>query len=93
MSCDTAVRASQSIFAAAQVRLRGGGGTDMSVGIEAAAALRPKPELVVIVTDGYTPWPTQPKNIQVVVALIGEGPKPPNWAQVVRIPAKGDDVT
>jgi predicted metal-dependent peptidase len=93
MSCDTAVRASQSIFAAAQVRLRGGGGTDMSVGIEAAAALRPKPELVVIVTDGYTPWPSQPKNIQVVVALIGEGPKPPNWAQVVRIPAKGDDVT
>jgi len=25
----------------------------------------------------------------VVVALIGEGPKPPSWAHVVRIPAKG----
>jgi len=89
LSCDTAVRTSQSVFAAAQVRLQGGGGTDMSVGIEAAAALRPKPELVVIVTDGYTPWPLQPKNIKVVVALIGEGPKPPSWAHVVRIPAKG----
>lgn len=32
----------------------------MSAGLEACAALRPRPEVVVVMTDGETPWPAQP---------------------------------
>jgi predicted metal-dependent peptidase len=55
LACDTAVRQTQHVFSASKVTLAGGGGTDMGAGIEAALALRPPPELVVVITDGFTP--------------------------------------
>ena len=40
----------------------------MGAGIAAAAALRPRPAVTVVLTDGYTPWPERaPKGIRVVV--------------------------
>ena len=55
LSCDTAIRSSQEVFAVEQVRLHGGGGTNMGVGLRAAVALRPRPEVIVVLTDGQTP--------------------------------------
>jgi predicted metal-dependent peptidase len=52
---------------------KGGGGTDMRVGIQVAADLKPAPEVIVIVTDGETPWPERkemPKKAEVVVCVI-----------------------
>ena len=89
LSVDTEVHARSRVHAARHVELAGGGGTNMARGIEAAAALRPKPAVVVVLTDGYTPWPAQaPKAMSVVVALVQTPHKSwpvPEWARTVII--------
>ena len=89
LACDTAVAPAQRVSSARQVQLIGGGGTDMGAGIGAAAALRPRPAVTVVLTDGYTPWPEQaPKGMRVVVGLIGDqAPEAPSWTRSVRVPA------
>ena len=89
LACDTAVGPAQRVSSARQVSLVGGGGTDMGTGIAAAAALRPRPAVCVVLTDGYTPWPSgAPKGMRVVVGLLGEGAvHAPSWARSVRVPA------
>jgi predicted metal-dependent peptidase len=89
LSCDAAVGAVQRVTSTRQITLTGGGGTDMGVGIAAAASLRPRPAVCVVLTDGYTPWPSSPpKGMRVIVALLGEGDtEPPAWAAVVRVPS------
>ncbi|HET9966916.1 MAG TPA: VWA-like domain-containing protein [Streptosporangiaceae bacterium] len=87
LACDTAVAPAQRVSSARQVQLTGGGGTDMGAGIAAAAALRPRPAVVVVLTDGYTPWPRlAPKGMRVVAGLLGEqAPEAPTWARAVRV--------
>jgi predicted metal-dependent peptidase len=89
LACDTAVGPAQRVNSARQVELVGGGGTNMGTGIAAAAALRPKPAVTVVLTDGYTPWPSlPPKGTRVVVGLLGPGaPTAPTWARSVRVEA------
>ncbi|RHW25409.1 hypothetical protein D0Z08_19470 [Nocardioides immobilis] len=84
-SCDAAVHTVQQVRRARDAKLAGGGGTDLRVGLAAADAERPRPEVVVVFTDGYTPWPRQPPiGSTVIVALLGrEGdqlPPTPAWA-------------
>jgi len=87
LACDTAVAPAQRVSSARQVQLVGGGGTDMGAGIGAAAALRPRPAVTVVLTDGYTPWPAQaPKGMRVVAGLIGDhAPDAPSWTRSVRV--------
>jgi predicted metal-dependent peptidase len=87
LACDTAVATAQRVSSARQVELTGGGGTDMAAGIAAAAALRPRPALTVVLTDGYTPWPElAPRGIRVLIGLLGDGaPAAPSWARAVRV--------
>jgi predicted metal-dependent peptidase len=87
LACDTAVAPAQRVSSARQVQLVGGGGTDMGAGIGAAAALRPRPAVTVVLTDGYTPWPAKaPKGMRVVVGLLGDqAPDAPSWARAVRV--------
>ncbi len=48
-------------------RLRGGGGTDMRAGLQAALQLHPPPTLVVVLTDGFTPLPhSRPQEADVL---------------------------
>ncbi|NBQ63365.1 MAG: hypothetical protein EBU40_13935, partial [Proteobacteria bacterium] len=73
-----------------QVVVKGGGGTDMRRGIEGASTLTPRPDVVIVLTDGYTPWPsTPPHGMRVVIGLIchyWNAPETPSWARSVIIP-------
>jgi len=96
LSCDAQVHSVKRVSRASQVELLGGGGTDMGAGITQALALRPRPSIIVVLTDGFTPWPAEaPRGAKVVVGIIEgrrgigpwmhRGPAPPSWARVVRI--------
>ncbi len=89
LAVDAAVHAVRRVSRARQVSLAGGGGTDMGEGIAAAAALQPRPTVVIVLTDGYTPWPERPPpGIRVIVGLLTEAGgawAPPEWARTVLI--------
>lgn len=91
LAVDTVVHTVRTVSRAAQVQLAGGGGTDMGAGIHAAAALRPRPSIVIVLTDGFTPWPDRaPKGMHVIVGLLAQHlgmylPPAPPWARVIRI--------
>lgn len=66
----------------ATTKLRGGGGTDMVAGLNHVLAQKPEPDAVIVLTDGYTPFPKErPKKVRVIWAIwkVGkdEPPKPP----------------
>ncbi|OIK03678.1 vWA domain-containing protein [Streptomyces monashensis] len=87
LACDADVHAVSRVTATEQITLGGGGGTDMRVGIEAALAVRERPSIVVVLTDGLTPWPDENPPCRIVAALIGSAaPQPPSWVETVRIP-------
>ena len=88
LACDAAVSTVQTVRRARDLRLGGGGGTDMRVGIDRAVRGRRRPDVVVVVTDGYTPWPHRPPpGVALVVALLHRRgthpPSAPSWARVV----------
>lgn len=71
-----------------KIKFKGGGGTDMRLCFNHVKGLRPKTNLIVVITDGYTPWPDEPPvGMQTVVVLTqaeSEG-SVPKWAKVVVI--------
>ncbi|MGM7422941.1 vWA domain-containing protein [Cellulosimicrobium sp. CpK407] len=84
-ACDSAVNAVARVRRAADATLVGGGGTDLRVGIRAAAEARPRPDVVCVFTDGLTPWPgAPPPGVAVVAAMLGRPGRPtppsPGWA-------------
>lgn len=94
LACDTSVGDVQHIRGRhdiPRVELTGGGGTDMGAGLRAAAALRPTPEVVVVLTDGWTPWPDTPPaeapRAAYVAVLLGDQSAPadstPHWIHAI----------
>ncbi|MBF6333512.1 DUF2201 family putative metallopeptidase [Nocardia transvalensis] len=87
LACDAASTEPQRVRSVADIQLVGGGGTDMRVGITAATTTRPTPHVVVVLTDGYTPWPTSPTRAQLICVIIGNPhATPPPWAMTVHVP-------
>jgi predicted metal-dependent peptidase len=97
LACDAEVQSVRRVSKASQVQLLGGGGTDMGEGITQAAALRPRPDIIVVLTDGLTPWPEQsPRRSTVIAGIIGNNralyhhaalgiPSPPPWIRTINI--------
>jgi predicted metal-dependent peptidase len=71
------------------LRLHGGGGTDMGVGIAAAGLLRPTPKIIVVFTDGYTGWPDGlPKGVETMIVCLTASEcleTTPSWARKILI--------
>jgi predicted metal-dependent peptidase len=93
-SVDAAVHTAQRLTKARDAVLVGAGGTDLRLGLRAIEAQRPRPDVVIVFTDGDTPWPpAPPPGARVVVGILGRRgqslqPTPP-W--VVRVECLLDD--
>jgi predicted metal-dependent peptidase len=88
LCCDARSGQVQRIARIEDVTFTGGGGTDMRAGLNAAAALRPRADLIVLATDGDTPWPAappadNPRARYVVVLVDGDRPHVPSWMRKI----------
>ncbi|WP_314171397.1 vWA domain-containing protein [Streptomyces winkii] len=98
--CDAAADTVHPLCSAEGIPLVGGGGTDLRTGFAKALRAQPRPDVVVALTDGQTPWPgTRPPCRTVVGLFPRERPgrsrheghpdrapdSPPEWARVVSI--------
>ena len=87
-SVDAAVHVTQRVRRARDAQLIGAGGTDLRVGLKAIEDQRPRPDVVIVLTDGDTPWPqTPPPGSAVIIALLGRAgwPVPPTPAWATRV--------
>ncbi|MFD9463954.1 VWA-like domain-containing protein [Streptomyces sp. NPDC060027] len=100
VSCDAAAGVAHPLCRAEGIPLMGGGGTDLRSGFAAALRAQPRPDVVVVLTDGQTPWPEARPPCRTVVGLFSrqelddswdeDDPdyvpdRPPAWARVVEI--------
>lgn len=92
LCCDAASSTPREVRSIGDVTLTGGGGTDMRVGIDTALAARPAPDVIVVFTDGGTPWPAHRLGVPLIVALIGSHARDtaPAWAKTVRVTPAAD---
>lgn len=72
LSVDADVHSAQKIVKPTQIKFLGGGGTDMRVGFEYLKDKKIRPNVVVVFTDGFTPWPCKEYPWKTIVILIGD---------------------
>ncbi|MFD3919391.1 VWA-like domain-containing protein [Streptomyces sp. NPDC058595] len=98
LPCDAAARLVHPLCRAAGIPLVGGGGTDLRAGFAKVLRTGPRPDVVVVLTDGQTPWPDTRPPCRTVVGLFDRRrtrsweeetdyvpDSPPAWARVVTI--------
>jgi predicted metal-dependent peptidase len=98
ISCDAAAGIAVPLCRAESIELMGGGGTDLRSGFARALRSRLKPQVIVALTDGQTPWPSEQPPCRTVVGLFPRPARrmneqdpdyvpdgPPPWARVVTI--------
>lgn len=85
ISADADVHNVQQVYSASKVSLLGGGGTDMCIPMEHFGDMpkHKRPNVVVVVSDAYTPWPEKsPGNISWVFLLTNDG-EPPSFGSII----------
>ena len=92
LPCDTQVYETIELKTANDIRkvfkLPGGGGTNMINGIAFAVEQTPIPDTILVLTDGYTPYPQEKFKIPVLYGIIGHSkltdnalPPNPPWGE------------
>ncbi|WP_329390985.1 vWA domain-containing protein [Streptomyces sp. NBC_01716] len=105
LPCDASAEIVHPLCRAAGIPLMGGGGTDLRTGFARALRKGPRPDVIVVLTDGQTPWPDSRPPCRTVVGLFDRESSsrsraeddpdyvpdaPPEWARVVSIgPSSG----
>lgn len=95
LTADVEVREAPRLRRAAELELLGGGGTDLRPALEVLRTHRLGPTTLVVLTDGFTPWPARPLAGRTVIAVLlsrrdGQIPDdPPAWVEVLRIDPAG----
>jgi predicted metal-dependent peptidase len=83
-----------------QIKYHGGGGTDMRVAYDAISKHKMKPNLIICITDGFTPWPEKeiPGTNNVIVILHEGNTEPerlkegvPSWAKVLTVRVEDEE--
>lgn len=78
INCDAGANIPVIVSDLDEFEIIGGGGTDMRIGIQAAAELDPPAGIIITMTDGFTPWPREvPEENQdaLYIALIIDSSK------------------
>lgn len=71
LSVDVQVAKKCLTRSARKIELFGGGGTDMGNAVTAMAELKPRPDVAVVLTDGYTAWPENPpRGLKKIIVVI-----------------------
>ncbi|MCY0939134.1 DUF2201 family putative metallopeptidase [Streptomyces sp. H34-S4] len=99
--CDASARIAHPLCQAEGIVLIGGGGTDLRTGFATALRSGARPDVIVVLTDGQTPWPSTRPPCRTVVGLFPRERRsagswdedeghyvpdgPPDWARVVEI--------
>ncbi|MEU4555861.1 putative metal-dependent peptidase [Micromonospora violae] len=95
LPCDATAQVVHALCRAQEIPLIGGGGTDLRTGFTRAQRMRP--DVIVALTDGQTPWPSARPLAGTVVGLFPRSRgswtenadrvpvTPPAWARVVTI--------
>ncbi len=74
-----------------RIELTGGGGTNMARIVAEVLQTRPQPQMILICTDGQTPWPEQDPGLPIVACLtnpratLPECYQPPSWIPIVEL--------
>lgn len=102
MPCDASAGTVHTLCRAEGIPLVGGGGTDLRTGFAKALRTSPRPDAIVVLTDGQTPWPETRPSCRTVIGLFPRGrtgydetnpdyvpDTPPAWARVVEIGTMG----
>ncbi|WP_327698479.1 vWA domain-containing protein [Streptomyces sp. NBC_00459] len=84
--CDAAAHMVHTLCRAEGIPLTGGGGTDLRTGFAKALRATPRPDVVVVLTDGQTPWPDTRPPCRTVVGLFPRQRTVRPWGE-----SEGDD--
>ena len=75
LDCDANVYGkAQDVKSVITAKISGGGGTDMRVGVKAALKQKVKPDIIVLLTDGDTDWPSAAdvKGTTIITGIVHE---------------------
>lgn len=94
IACDAEVHAKARVRSIEEVlpKLQGGGGTDFRPVFAAMEQMRPRPEILVFLTDGMGSYPSAPPaGVKVIWTVVGHYKQTPPWGHVIDVEQLDDE--